>query len=211
MKTRDRILKTARELFNADRFGNVTTADLAGACGIAEGNLWYHFKNKRALLEAISEQFLEDVEVRLAMLPSTPGTILTDYADMLAALMSEIRCYRFLYRDQADYGEHADRLLQRLPGIYRDTLTQFQAFLHSMVKAGHLDLPPARIPTLANNSVIILRYHLEYLRERGEDSDQGSGAVRSAVQQHLTLFETSLTPQAHKALLAALSLSLETV
>jgi len=155
MKTRDRILKTARELFNAQRFGNVTTADLARECGIAEGNLWYHFKNKRALLDALSEQFLEDVEVRLAMLPSAAETLLGDYAAMLMALMSEQRRYRFLYRDQADYGEHTERLLQRLPGIYRDTHAQFQAFLHGMVKAGHLQLPPERLSDLTTNCVII--------------------------------------------------------
>ena len=206
MKTRDRILKTARELFNADRFGNVTTADLARECGIAEGNLWYHFKNKRALLDAITEAFLEDVEVRLAILPSDPETILPDYATMLTALMSELRRYRFLYRDQADYGEHTDRLLQRLPGIYRDTHTQFQSFLHGMIKAGHLDIAPDRLPTLTTNCVIILRYHLEYLRERGEDSDIGSGAVRQAIEQHLTLFDTALTPQARDTLMQALDL-----
>ncbi|MEL6860085.1 MAG: TetR/AcrR family transcriptional regulator [Pseudomonadota bacterium] len=205
MKTRDRILSTARTLFNADRFGNVTTADLAEACGIAEGNLWYHFKNKRALLEALSDAFLEDVEGRLAMMPSAPETILEDYAAMLMALMSEIRHYRFLYRDQADYGEHTDRLLERLPGIYRDTQAQFQAFLLGMIKAGHLDITPSQMPALATNIVVILRYHLEYLRESGQDSDAGSGAVQSAIEQHLTLFETQLTRQAQKALHLALS------
>ena len=211
MKTRDRILKTARELFNAERFGNVTTADLARECGIAEGNLWYHFKNKRALLDALTEDFLVDVEVRLAILPSDPETILPDYAAMLTALMSEIRRYRFLYRDQADYGEHTDRLLQRLPGIYRDTHTQFQAFLHGMVKAGHLNITPERLPTLTTNCVIILRYHLEYLRERGEDSDVGSGAVRHAIEQHLTLFDTALSANARIALKTALDLPKEAV
>lgn len=207
MKTRDRILHTARDVFNAERFGNVTTADLAEACGIAEGNLWYHYKSKRALLEAITDVFLIEVEDRLAMLPSDPETILDDYADMLAALTSEIRRFRFLYRDQADYGEHTDRLLQRLPGIYRDTLSQFQAFLHGMVKAGHLDLAQDRLPPLATNCVIILRYHLEYLRERGVDSDIGSGAVQSAIEQHLTLFEIHLTAAARVQMKAALSRS----
>ena len=211
MKTRDRILKTARELFNAQRFGNVTTADLARECGIAEGNLWYHFKNKRALLDALSEQFLEDVEVRLAMLPSAAETLLGDYAAMLMALMSEQRRYRFLYRDQADYGEHTERLLQRLPGIYRDTHAQFQAFLHGMVKSGHLQLPPERLPDLTTNCVIILRYQLEYLRERGDNSDVGSGAVRSAIRQHLTLFESDLTASARSELNHALERSLASV
>ena len=140
MKTKDRILETARIEFNARRFGNVTTADLAAQCGIAEGNLWYHFKNKRALLEALCDHFLEDVEARLSRLPSDEDRILEDYADMLAALVWEIRHYRFLYRDQADYGEHTDRLLERLPGIYRDTLAQFRTFFHGMVKAGHLKM-----------------------------------------------------------------------
>ena len=210
MKTRDRILKTARTLFNADRFGNVTTADLAAACGIAEGNLWYHFKNKRALLEALSDAFLEDVEERLALMPSAPETILEDYAAMLMALMSEIRHYRFLYRDQADYGEHTDRLLQRLPGIYRDTQAQFQAFLLGMIKAEHLHITTDRMPVLATNIVIILRYHLEYLRESGQDSDAGSGAVQSAIEQHLTLFEPQLTPSAQTQLRRALSEAVET-
>lgn len=204
MKTRDRILKTARELFNARRFGNVTTADLAAECGIAEGNLWYHFKNKRELLEALSDLFLEEVEPRLAMLPSNEASILEDYANMLARLVTEIRRFRFLYRDQTDYGEHTDRLLQRLPGIYRDTLTQFQTHLLGMVKAGHLNVPKARLASLATNSVIILRYHLEFLRESGADSDAGSGAVSHAVKQHLTLFEDALTPSARQTLERAL-------
>lgn len=211
MKTKDRILETARELFNARRFGNVTTAELASECGIAEGNLWYHFKSKRALLEAITEQFLVDVEDRLALLPSDPAVILQEYADMLIALMSEIRQYRFLYRDQADYGEHTDNLLKRLPGIYRDTQTQFQTFLHGMIKGQHLQLDPQRIPALATNSVLILRYHLEFLRESGQDSDIGSGAVRAAVEQHLTLFEQALSAQAHETLRKALESALETV
>lgn len=211
MKTRDRILETARTLFNSRRFGNVTTADLARQCGIAEGNLWYHFKNKRALLEALSDRFTDDVEHRLAMLPGNTDTILEDYADMLAALVSEIRHYRFLYRDQADYGEHTDMLLQRLPGIYRDTLAQFRAFLLGMIKAEHLSMDKERLGPLAINIVIILRYHLEFLRESAQDSRVGSGAVASAVHQHLTLFDDALTDQARATLEQALSTRIETV
>ena len=209
MKTRDRILHTARELFNARRFGNVTTAELAAECGIAEGNLWYHFKNKRALLEALTETFLVDVEDRLAIMPSDPDRILEQYATMLLALMSEIRRYRFLYRDQADYGEHTDQLLERLPSIYAGTQAQFQAFLHGMTKAGHLTLDGRDLPSLATNCVLIVRYHLEFLRESGQDSEVRSGAVRSAVAQHLTLFEAGMTPHARETLDRALNVALE--
>ncbi|MCF6329738.1 MAG: TetR/AcrR family transcriptional regulator [Henriciella sp.] len=205
MKTRDRILIAARELFNARRFGNVTTAELAAEVKISEGNLWYHFKSKRALLEALSDAFLTDVEHRLSMLPSGGADVLQAYADMLAVLSGEIRQYRFLYRDQADYGEHTDHLLTRLPGIYRDTLAQFRTFLLGMIKAGHLDLPADRLDALAVNITLILRYHLEFLRESGAPDAAGSGAVARAVDQHLTLFEDHLTPPARQQLKAALN------
>ncbi|MBR9833609.1 MAG: TetR/AcrR family transcriptional regulator [Alphaproteobacteria bacterium] len=208
MKTRDRILVAARTLFNARRFGNVTTADLAAETGISEGNLWYHFKSKRALLEALSEQFLHDVEQRLAMLPSGGPDILDEYAGMLDALSDEIRQYRFLYRDQADYGEHTDALLTRLPGIYRDTLAQFRTFLHGMIKAGHLDLPADRLDTLAMNITVILRYHLEFLRESGGVAEVGSGAIRQSLVQHLSLFDDKLTPDARTQLRRALGADL---
>lgn len=204
MKTRERILIAARDLFNARRFGNVTTADLAAKIGISEGNLWYHFKNKRALLEALSEQFLKDVEQRLAILPSGGPDIMDEYAHMLSALSDEIRVYRFLYRDQADYGEHTDALLTRLPGIYRDTLTQFRTFLLGMIKAGHLDLPTERLDTLAMNITIILRYHLEFLRESGGVAKVGSGAIQRSLAQHLSLFEDRLTQTARHKLRRAL-------
>ena len=205
MKTRDRILVTARDLFNARRFGNVTTADLARAVGITEGNLWYHFKNKRALLEALSEAFLDDVERRLSMLPTGGSAILEEYADMLGVLSDEIRRYRFLYRDQADYGEHADALLSRLPGIYRDTLAQFRTFLLGMIKAGHLHLSTDRLDALVVNITLVLRYHLEFLRESGGVDAVGSGAIARALGQHLTLFEEHLTPKSRHALRQALN------
>lgn len=204
MKTRDRILIAARDLFNVRRFGNVTTADLAAEIGISEGNLWYHFKNKRALLEALTDTFLTDVEQRLAMLPSGGPDILQEYADMLAALSGEIRRYRFLYRDQADYGEHTDALLSRLPGIYRDTLAQFRTYLLGMIKAKHLDMPVDRIDALAVNITLVMRYHLEFLRESGGVDTVGSGAIARSVGQHLTLFEHHLTATARHQLRAAL-------
>ncbi len=208
MKTRDRILHVARAQLNARRFGNVTIADLAAEVGIAEGNLWYHFKNKRALLEALSDAFLADVERRLTLLPTGDANVLQEYAEMLAVLSDEIRHYRFLYRDQADYGEHTDRLLIRLPGIYRDTLGQFRTFLHGMVKAGHLDLPRSELPALSVNITLVLRYHLEFLRESGQVDEIGSGAIRRAIGQHLTLFDRNLTLAARRQLNATLQLVL---
>src|SRR5215468_6049840 len=56
-KTRVRILSACRQLFNERGPANVTTADIANAVGINEGNLYYHFQRKEHLVENLFDEF----------------------------------------------------------------------------------------------------------------------------------------------------------
>lgn len=190
--TRQRIIDAAKRMFNEQRFGNVTVAALANEVGIAEGNLWYHFKNKRVLLEALNEQFILMAEKRMEILPTKHGNVLGEFAFLLLECAHEIREYRFLYRDQADYGEHTDVLLERLPQIYAGTIGQFKHFFAAMIESGDLELPRDQIDDLAMNVVIILRFHLEFLREVSQGAASGSGAVHMGLLQQLTLYENRM-------------------
>lgn len=203
VRTRDRIVDTARRLFNEQRYGRVTLAALAGELGIAKGNLWYHFREKPALLAAITELFLERVAVRERLEPE-PGRAPESYVAFLSVLADEMRDFRFMYRDQADYGEHSESLLTRLPGIYDRVLAQFAAFFEGMVQEGGLTVEPSRIPALALNAVLVLRYYLEFSRERGDPLAADADAVGRAMAQHLTLFDDRLTPATAAYLRAAL-------
>ncbi|MDJ0676552.1 MAG: helix-turn-helix domain-containing protein [Calothrix sp. MO_167.B42] len=49
-QTRDRILQAAQRLFAAQGFDGTTTRDLAKAASVAEGTLFRHFPNKKAIL-----------------------------------------------------------------------------------------------------------------------------------------------------------------
>lgn len=202
MKTRDRIVRTARQLFNEQGYGTVTTAALAAHCGIAEGNLWYHFKTRQALLEAISADFAAAIETRLAMQPA--GDPIADYVRLLGAVMQEFRDFRFLYRDQSAYGEHAEVIRTGAPDWLERTFAQIDAHLAALAEAGLLDWPRARLRDLAINATIILRYGLEHFRELGEPTGEGSGAIRRTLLRHLTLFEFGLAPAAAIELHAAI-------
>jgi len=48
--TQSRILKAAQRLFARQGYGATTTRDLAKAAGVAEGTLFRHFENKKAIL-----------------------------------------------------------------------------------------------------------------------------------------------------------------
>ncbi len=195
MKTKDRILHRAKELFNEQGFGNVTTAALAQSVGIAEGNLWYHFNNKRALVEAITLEFIESTGPRSKLEPQDDDTIISDYVAFLSAFAQELTDYSFLYRDQADYGEHSAALLEVLPKLYQDSQRQFRAFFAAMVRTGHLDWPETQLDDLAINASILLRYGLTYFRESGQSGGRSTAdTVRQVLMQHLTLFEHGLQP-----------------
>lgn len=53
---RDRILRAAQQLFARQGFDGTTTRDLALAAGVAEGTLFRHFANKKAILIEIATQ-----------------------------------------------------------------------------------------------------------------------------------------------------------
>jgi len=194
--TKSHIKDTARRLFNETSFGATTSAAIAAAAGKTEGNIWYHFKSKRDIFDALCEELIERIEIRKSLRPAYGGNIMSEYANLLHVFVDELRDFRFLYRDQADYGKHSDHLLKSLPKIYEETLTQFRIFFDVMIKEKILADEPDQIETLLQASIIAIRYHLEIWREMGKSNSPGSGAVHEAFELHIKLFEHLLTPEA---------------
>lgn len=54
--TQTKILRAAQRLFAQRGYGGTTTRDLAQAAGVAEGTLFRHFDNKKAILVEIASQ-----------------------------------------------------------------------------------------------------------------------------------------------------------
>lgn len=89
-------------------------------------------------------------------------------------------------------------MLDNITGLYDKSRTQFKAFFSEMVRVGILDWPKNRIDYLTVSAVILIRFGLEYLREKQQAFD--SSAVEQTSLQHLTLFEHQLDPGAAKRL-----------
>lgn len=59
--TETKILQAALKLFAQRGFSGTTTRDLAQAAGVAEGTLFRHFENKKAILVAVASQGWVDI------------------------------------------------------------------------------------------------------------------------------------------------------
>jgi len=56
LETKTRILQAAQRLFARNGYDGTTTRDLADTAGVAEGTLFRHFENKKAILVAVATQ-----------------------------------------------------------------------------------------------------------------------------------------------------------
>lgn len=161
--TRDRIVEICRELFNERGPGEVTTAEIALAAGISEGNLHYHFRRKEQIvvaLFALFEAALEDVAVPGGELERRPDP----HRVYLAGWFNVMWEWRFLYA--ASVYRLAPTLQPRLKHISDVGQAHIRRVLNQLVERGRLRAEPQEIDRLVVNAWIVSSYWIDYLRTR---------------------------------------------
>ncbi|MUK29452.1 TetR family transcriptional regulator [Aliivibrio fischeri] len=105
MKTKDRIIYGALELFNQDGERNVTTNHIAAHLDISPGNLYYHFCNKEEIIHSIFNDYAQELKIRFQPIhldeqSETPSLqVMLNYLDSIFELMWN---YRFFYANLPD-------------------------------------------------------------------------------------------------------------
>jgi TetR/AcrR family transcriptional regulator, transcriptional repressor for nem operon len=65
-ETRDRLIAIAGDLFHRKGFAGASFEEIVRASGVQRGNIYYYFKTKDEILEAVLERRLEDVRATIA-------------------------------------------------------------------------------------------------------------------------------------------------
>ncbi|OIQ24181.1 TetR/AcrR family transcriptional regulator [uncultured Vibrio sp.] len=96
MKTRDKIVHAALELFNEHGERNITTNHIAAHIEISPGNLYYHFRNKQEIVHDIFTLYSEELLERFTPIQGQQESLvmLKHYLDSIFTLMWK---YRFFY------------------------------------------------------------------------------------------------------------------
>ena len=161
VKTRDRILKTALALFNQEGEAQVSTVDIAAVLGISPGNLYYHFRGKEVIIEALFDEFEEEMRQVLSAPISRPLAIEDNWI-FVYIVFEEINDFRFFYYGLASVLERCPELrprFSRLLKLKRDTVT---AVLSSLEEAGMLHFGPSEKSALANRLAAHMTFWLQY-------------------------------------------------
>ncbi|VXB21298.1 TetR family transcriptional regulator [Pseudomonas sp. 8AS] len=193
MKTRDRILECALNLFNREGEPNVSTLEIANEMGISPGNLYYHFHGKEPLILELFERFQNDLAPLLDP-PLDAELGAEDYWLFLHLIVERLAQYRFLFQDLSN-------LAGRLPKLGRgirqwlNLLKRTLATLLARLKAeGQLQSGTQSLGQLVEQITLTLLFSLDYQRIVGAD-----GEVRLVVYQIMMLVAPHLTPSSRHA------------
>lgn len=172
MKTKDRILATALDLFNEQGTAAVSTNHIAEAMGISPGNLYYHFPNKTAIIRALFEQQFDHAD-QIFDLPTDRLPTLADVAALIRANFAMLYRYRFIYREmlallRADAELHQRYLVVRQRG-YDGFFALIEAFQAADVMHG---LDATATAQLAELCWLISEHWPESLEMRSRPIDE---------------------------------------
>ncbi|MEM6632998.1 MAG: TetR/AcrR family transcriptional regulator [Bacteroidota bacterium] len=185
MNTKAKIIQQATEAFTTKGFGAVSLYELAQAMGISRGNLTYHFKDKDALLEAISSQMWEKISTernKSRQLPSFEN------------LHNEIQLY---YKFQKEYAFiFLDRHVLKHPVVkqqFREmtaqTLADNKAAIAFAIQLGNLksETYPGLYHNIAFTTWMLTFFWLPQQIIRGEKQPaEGEKLVWSLLIPHMT-------------------------
>ena len=185
-RTRERILVASLRLFNEIGEPNVTTSAIADELNISPGNLYYHFRNKDDIVNALFEQFEREVDVLLDATERREANF-EDAWLFLHLLFESIWRYRFVYRDLNDLLSRNRKLELHFRTILERKNRAALRLCTSLADQRKLKAQPRELDALATNMVVVATWWLSYeftrnARRFNEPAYQGAAMARGAYQ-----------------------------
>ncbi|HWD32512.1 MAG: TetR/AcrR family transcriptional regulator [Pseudomonas sp.] len=172
MKTRDRILECALQLFNQQGEPNVSTLEIANEMGISPGNLYYHFHGKEPLVLGLFERF-EDELTPLLDPPLEVRLDAEDYWLFLHLIVERMAQYRFLFQDLSNLTGRLPKLARGMRNLLNALKRTLAALLASLKAQGQVVSDTRALGQLVEQITLTLLFSLDYQRVLAREGQVG--------------------------------------
>ncbi|MBD8688323.1 MULTISPECIES: TetR/AcrR family transcriptional regulator [unclassified Rhizobium] len=203
--TRNRILKVSLALLNEKGPDRVTTAEIARTVGINEGNLYYHFKTKEALLVALFQQLETDAIAFSSAIGANEITEAGAYPAFMRDWFSIVWTHRYMFRDLPGVMANAPSLREPIGVLSGAIRLAVQAGITQMGDVGLIDIPEGEAAALLANVWIVSTYWAVYLSLQEGVEDLRPHHLDWGLNQVTSLFRPYLSPSALQELQALLA------
>jgi len=193
MKTRDRILECALQLFNQQGEPNVSTLEIANELDISPGNLYYHFHGKEPVVLELFERF----QAELAPLLDPPADARLDAEDywlFLHLIVERLAHYRFLFQDLSNLAGRLPKLARGIRNLLNAIKRTLASLLARLKAEGQVVSDTQALGQLVEQITMTLLFSLDYQRILDRE-----GEVRVVVYQIMMLVAPHLTPGSKQA------------
>ena len=134
MKTKDKIIETAIDLFNIHGTKAISTNHIAKEMGISPGNLYYHFRSKNDIIRSISDNFSNELGSALKIQLDT----ISDFSSNLRSLFNRFfkiqQSYQFLFLEGVHLTKQDSRLLDNYTNLRSLIKKGYRELLSNLVK-----------------------------------------------------------------------------
>ncbi|WP_281222576.1 TetR/AcrR family transcriptional regulator [Photobacterium sanguinicancri] len=186
MKTRDRIIMAALELFNERGESNVTTNHIAAHLGISPGNLYYHFRNKEEIIHSIFDEYASDLRTRFQPQSEFDATAesLLQYLDAVFMLMWR---YRFFYANLPNILRRDEGLQSKYLAAQENLHQNMMALMESFKQGGLLDLDDRELLSLTNTLKLVASSWICYQTTQAPGAQITKTVIYQGVLQVLSI------------------------
>ncbi len=136
MTTKEKILDTARTLFNEQGIRSTTTRHIATSMSISPGNLHYHFKHTEDVVIALFEQLKKKYDKMMEEVQELSLTQLDDLVPVFDILYDQINNYRFLFIHFVEISSWIPEIKKDYQQLLLQREEQFKNWLDALTKQG---------------------------------------------------------------------------
>jgi AcrR family transcriptional regulator len=139
-KTKDRILQQARQLYNERGVDQVTARHLAEVLGMSDGNLRYHFRDREALISALYDQLVAELNEGYGLLQTQSVDLHLLYA-LTEFTYQKLYDFRFLMLDFAGIMRQHPHLKAHFQLLMMQRKQMFEHLLAQLIEEEWLTPP----------------------------------------------------------------------
>ncbi|RQO38259.1 hypothetical protein DBR39_15445 [Chryseobacterium sp. KBW03] len=134
MKTKDKILSKALELFNDRGYNNITTRHIAAELNMSAGNLHYHFKHSEDIITILFAELTLKMDELLNQMKKMENKTLEDLYQFTYSTCEIFYSYRFIFINFIDILNKMPDVESRYEGINFSRKEEFELIFSDLQK-----------------------------------------------------------------------------
>ncbi len=186
MKTRERIIVTSLEQFNALGEPNVTTLDICNEMDISPGNLYYHYKGKDEIIAELFSRFEQDMQGLQGNVFQEEVTVL-DVWMYLQLNFEAIARFQFIYRDLNDLMSRYSLLKRRFKRLLKAQRTTIKNMCAALELNDALQTGDAELQRIADHIVMTMSFWLNFEQIQWAENTPFEANVEQCAYQVINL------------------------